>query len=987
MTNRARSRVFVSVLMGATALATVPAWAQTAPQPAPQAAAQPAPAAAAQDEETEVDEVIVTGFRQSYANAIAAKRNEDSITDGISSDGLGRFPDLNVGEALQRVPGVQINREAEGRDATINLRGLPGSFSRLTMNGVAFAEPILRDSAPLGAFNSDIFSAIVVNKSPLADAQSGGLSGNVDLQIAPALGRTDGGFLKLASEYNELGETYSPAATIGYNHHFSDDLAVFGTLAFRHENFRRDSILFNSYAAFTPAQANVNPSLRPFYATSAACPTCTGATSTAGVLYDAQHRQYVRLNEGDMFTGAAGAEYRLNDQTRIGVAGFYSDRDLPLTTQYLLITSNNLSSVLTANTAPIRLDDGRYLVEDFSFSNPDFNSSTRGFSQKQQVWGFNVTGEWDSGDGWVVSGIAAMSRAENQSIEISVDFNTLQTAAGNGLTGRLVTGGDNIDNHIYTQNPNPAVSVAGISTGVYGGVTASGAFFDNASAALRRNRFNFQGTQTFGRNALETARIDVERDLDSGFLSGFQFGFVYESQEFEAEGYRINAFGIPIQNVTPDFLVTAPFANDFFNGRGGQPTNNWQVVDIERAVSALRPVTVFPGAQLSPSGYNINYANNAYALDNFTNGTDLLSAYGQVKYDFDVGGMPVHGNFGVRYESAENTVDALTRVTITNTVGAPSDFVSRQYVQEYDKVLPSFIVIAEPHEDVVLRAAAYKSYVRPQPLQFSPSTVVSAPSTNGVYTVTLGNPGLEPYDATSFDFSAEWYNRPNSIMSLAAFTKEITGLIGPITDRALLCPADGGGLGIGTFTISGDQCLSSLTFQLGGVTQPYQVVISGNTNQPNPITVSGVELNLQQSFDFLPGFLANTGGGFNYAYTTVDGTTVTGAPATLPGVSEHNLNLIGYYETERYGIRLVYNLRSEYDLASTASFTGAARQVRARGQIDLSASYNITDSISLGFDAYNLTDEVRVEFENQENMPRRVDYDGRTYTLTLRGSF
>ncbi len=293
MTNRARARVFVSVLMGATALASLPAWAQTAPQtltsqPARTPQTAPAQPETAQDDETQVDEIVVTGFRQSYANAIAAKRNEDSITDGISSDGLGRFPDLNVGEALQRVPGVQINREAEGRDATINLRGLPGSFSRLTMNGVAFAEPILRDSAPLGAFNSDIFSAIVVNKSPLADAQSGGLSGNIDLQIAPALGRTDGGFLKLASEYNELGETYSPAATIGYNHHFSDDLAVFGTLAYRHENFRRDSILFNSYAAFTPAQANVNPSLRPYYATSARPararprrPACSTTPSTA----------------------------------------------------------------------------------------------------------------------------------------------------------------------------------------------------------------------------------------------------------------------------------------------------------------------------------------------------------------------------------------------------------------------------------------------------------------------------------------------------------------------------------------------------------------------------------------------------------------------------------------------------------------------------------------------------------------------------------
>lgn len=987
MAYRSQMRVLASVLLGATALTSVPAWASTQGSSAQDSMAASVSPGVEAEQATELDEIVITGFRQSYANAIASKRNETSITDGISADGLGRFPDLNVGEALQRVPGVQINREAEGRNATINLRGLPGEFSRLTLNGVAFAEPILRESAPLGAFNSDIFSAIVVNKSPLADAQSGGLSGNVDLRIASALERADGGFMKLATEYNELGETWSPAATIGYNRHLTDDLAVFGTLAYREENFRRDSILFNSYAAFTPAHAESNPSLRPFYASSADCPSCTGATSTAGVLYDAQHRQYVRLNEGEMLTGAAGAEYRVNDQTRIGITGFYSDRDLPMTTQYLLITSNNASSILTANSDPVLMGDGRYVVQDYSFANADITSSTRGFSQKQSVWGLNLTGEWQSNNGWTVSGAAAVSRAENDSIEISVDFQTLQTAAGNGITGRLVTGGDDIDRHVQTLGPDPAVTVNGISTGVWGGVTASGAFFDNADPALRTNRFNFQGTQTMGTSEAETARVDIERDFGFGLLSGVKFGAVYESVKFIAEGYRIMAYGLPIQNVTSDFLVTAPFASDFFNGRGGQPTNNWQVVDLDRAIPALWPVTPYPGAELSPTGYNINYANNAYARDNFTNGTDILSAYGQLKYDLDVGNMRVHGNLGLRYEAAENTVDALTRVGVTNTIGAPSDFVAQRYQQDYDKWLPSFILIAEPTPDVVLRAAAYRSYVRPHPLQFSPSTVVSQPSTDGVYSVTLGNPDIEPYDATSFDFSAEWYNRPDGIISLAVFSKRITGLIGPITDPAALCPADGGGLGIGTFTISGDQCLSSLTYDQGGVTQPYQVVASGFTNQDNPITVTGVELNVQQSFDFLPGLLSNTGGGFNYAYTTVSGKTATGQDATLPGVSEHNLNLIGYYETDKYGVRLVYNLRSEYDLASTASFTGAARQVRARGQVDLSASYNITDAVTLGFDAYNLTDEIRVEFENQEDMPRRADYDGRTYTLTLRATF
>jgi TonB-dependent receptor len=158
-------------------------------------------------------------------------------------------------------------------------------------------------------------------------------------------------------------------------------------------------------------------------------------------------------------------------------------------------------------------------------------------------------------------------------------------------------------------------------------------------------------------------------------------------------------------------------------------------------------------------------------------------------------------------------------------------------------------------------------------------------------------------------------------------------------------------------------------------------------NQPNPVKVRGVEFNLQQNLDFLPGALSHLGGGMNYAYTTISGRNLDGSAATLPGVSKHNVNLIGYYETKAYGVRLVYNYRSAYDLASAGTFTGAARQVKARGQLDLSASVTPKEWLTFSFDAYNLTNSMRYEYENAQNLPRRVDYDGRTFTLTARATF
>jgi len=99
------------------------------------------------------------------------------------------------------------------------------------------------------------------------------------------------------------------------------------------------------------------------------------------------------------------------------------------------------------------------------------------------------------------------------------------------------------------------------------------------------------------------------------------------------------------------------------------------------------------------------------------------------------------------------------------------------------------------------------------------------------------------------------------------------------------------------------------------------------------------------------------------------------------------VNLIGYYETSKFGIRAVYNWRSDYPLNANGTYTGSARSVRARGQLDLSASYNINDNVTVSFDGYNLTNSLRYEYENDHNLVRWIDYDGRTYTFTVKANF
>lgn len=107
----------------------------------------------------------------------------------------------------------------------------------------------------------------------------------------------------------------------------------------------------------------------------------------------------------------------------------------------------------------------------------------------------------------------------------------------------------------------------------------------------------------------------------------------------------------------------------------------------------------------------------------------------------------------------------------------------------------------------------------------------------------------------------------------------------------------------------------------------------------------------------------------------------------MPNVARHTLNLIGYYERGVFGLRAAYNYREKYDRAAGNSFVGDARSVAPRGQVDASASMTLHREMSLSLDAFNLTDAKRQEYENDPMLPRRIDYDGRTYQITLRAGY
>lgn len=996
------------------------------------------------EESTPGDQIVVTGFRRAYADALNIKRESDQITDSISSDGLGRFPDLNVGEAVQRIPGVQINREADSRNATISLRGLPGSFARTTLNGGGFADPILgsatnTSSTPLGAFNSDIFTAITVIKSPSAANLAGGLSGNVDLRIAPALGRKQGGWAKASYEYNDLGDLGSPALSAGYNAHITDNFAVFGVVAYKDEKFRRDSISVNTWANRLGAiqvgnqqAAATNPTYQALI-----------AQYPGGVYYPSQVRQFVRMNQGHLLTGAAGYEWQATDKIKFGATGFYTERNLDKGLNHLLYIDtsqgNNTNTALAATSAVahftslgtpyvVQTSSGpRAYINQFSAENLQTYDSIRSEPAKQKTWAINPTIEFKD-DQWRATAQVTISRAQVLANQIELDiiqnpYRNLGTAGLNGITASIFTGGTSLQDARFVLNtPN----ASHIPTGGYplpsaaNQATQAGAQMPGATAGTQGDRFGVTGTNGQSWNALDAVQLDLERSFEGSFLSGLQAGLRYENNEYTSIGSRNTSLGANTGAVTPAMSVVNPYVTDFFGGTAGGYTQNWRNLDINQVLGAITPVNTAPrttanpnglpgqfvignqyGVFLTPYGLVNNYWDANYWNNNFTNSKKVMSAYVMARFDGDLFGIHVRGNAGVRYETTDQKIDALdcrNCASALSTLAGPVNhsMSNRVYKDHYDYWLPSAMFAADLARNLVLRGAYYKTYVRPQPRDTVPISFVQVPevltpAVDPVYSVTIGATSIKPYTSNSFDLSLEWYNRPGGAFAIAVYQKNVNGYIGPITDQNTLCPADGriNGVdyGLGNLSIVGPNCVSSNQFIGAGGTLVNAIVrASGLTNQ-NPMRVRGVEVSVQQNLDFLPGFLRYLGGAANYTYTQIDGKDTAGNPITLPSVAKHNINLIGYYETKLFGLRMVFNHRGKYDLAAGNSFVGDARTVKARSQLDASASLNITKNFSLSLDAFNLTNATRSEYENDPMLPRRIDYDGRTYTLTVRSNF
>ncbi len=901
--------------------------------------------------EEQADDIVITGTRRSLEDALQTKRQSSSIVDSISSEGIGRLPDLNLAESLQRVPGVQISRSAVRRQGTISIRGLPGDFSQTLLNGQYLASPSV-SNFPFGLVRSEVFSGIDVIKAQTAANITGGLSGLINLRTGDPLNVPDSLAVSADGTWEEHTQRITPGGAVTFSKQLVPGiLGIRGALGFKKSDFRSDNVQVNAYDRIAGA-------------------------ATPDTSDDVFRPRQVRLigdrTKGTSLSASLGAEWRPTDQLSVKLFGFHNDyKSEGFQTNYFH-EARPTSAVTNLGTPS---SDGTLgsTYANIQIVDPQVNIDNRILDERFKSSAGTGSIAW-SDEVTTITGTLHYTKASRelytqgfQSVQGS-----LAGAASNGLISEINTGSGNLRDFRISLNRS-ALQLVNLEQ----------PFGSPIAPTFRQiNALGTPGASFFGSFRYEdeaeeelSFSLDLERKVEWGPLSAIRIGGQYRDKEQTQDNSIATLLNAQLGNLSNTLYDFSLFdgGKSFMNGqlRGFDPAVFGQI-DVRATVAALTPVsnTPFPNANffVGPSGL-VNLRDSTSFSLIYSNKQKIYGGYLMVDIDQEFSDtVRLRGNAGLRYEKSE-------RSTVAGTSPDAIDF-------KFNNWLPALNLALDIGDDIIVRTSYTETLRRPQVDSFAVLRSIGVDAIGSLVTVNLGAGDLLPFRSNNVDVSLEWYNRAGSSVSLLLFHKKVSDYAG--TTR--ICPEDGGGFGVGPLTIGSGVCrtvnATPATGSLPAVQAGATVNINVTANQDS-FTLKGFEVSVQQNLSFLPAPWNGFGGQVNYTNVQFS----SSSPFRLGEISKHTVNAILYYETPVFGVRAAYNYRSGYFLGSGGTQFGSDRLVKARPQLDLSGSVNVNDRLTLSLEAFNVTNSNLIEYEGVESRVRNYNSFGRTLTFGARYRF
>lgn len=890
------------------------------------AAAETAPA-------DEGDAIVVTGFRASLEAALNLKRDSVAAVDAIVAEDIAKFPDQNLAESLQRIPGISISRDGgEGRSITV--RGLSSQFTRVRVNGMETIATSTdgasanRDRAfDFNVFASELFSSLVVRKTAEASLDEGSLGAVVDLNTGnPLAGRAGlNGALSVVGSYNDLAKDLGPrlagllswrndAGTLGASisaAYSKTSTSELGNNSVRWAQARFDGV--DATNCFTTANSGGT------YVPSTACDRAATAFHPRIPRYGEVAHERERLG----LTGSV--QYSPTDATKLSIDALFSKYDASREEQWgeVLLRSNERS----INVVNPVYDANNNMI---SATLNDAWVRTEHYLRESQTKFYQVGGTWDQDvtDNLRFTALGGVSKSNADiPVETTVIFDD-RDALGYSYD--------------YTDMARPKLT--------FGTSVMDPANFQLAEIRDRPSNVT---------NRFKTAQLRTEWDVNENIT--LKAGAVWRRFNFDAEAYTrdtavcgnggtslvtstagtitCSASSLFGPTAVYGFAVTPALSQSFSLGNAGQPvgnTNGWIVPNLDAA-------TAFTGLYSRPL---VNDAGNIRGVQETTKG-----AYLQADAKGDVLGIEYALNAGIRYaKTDQSSYGLVSGVTATVT-------------RSYDDWLPSANLALYPTESTIVRFAVADVMTRPTLGSLTPGG--SADGFN--YRVTSGNPFLNPYRARNYDLSLEWYFAPQAVLSLAVFKKDVS----TFTQSASVTGATFAQTGLPASVLSPASPAALNPAQQAEPRWTLSTTVNGSGAK-----LKGIELAAQVPFSaFTDGFLSKFGALANATFIDSNATFNLQGPAVAPGGALQSIvvtNTLGnvtkkafngtlYYDDGKFSARGMLSYRGRYHEGSSG--TGNLLEgYGATTNFDASVRYKLTEWMEVSVEGNNLLDTYRYRF-------------------------
>lgn len=949
-----------------------------------------------------IEVIAVTGIRGSLIKAMDIKRSSDGVVDAISAEDIGKFPDTNLAESLQRIAGVSIDR-VNGEGSKVSVRGFGPDFNLVTLNGRQMPVTTGSRSFDFANIASDSISGVQVHKTSYAANPTGGIGSTINVEtLRPLTSPGMKATANVAMVDDKSTETGSPTPEFSglYSNTFDDN--KFGVMVSGSYQERESG----------NQQANVGTGWRSFLGT-VDDNWDAGTAQWGGV---PQTGQVNRPGPNDIYSVPQTTIYKFEEQQRVRTNGqlvlqYSPNDDIKATLDYTYMRNdvdtqyNDVSAWYTFApsqnvwtdgpiSSPLIYSETYATAQDLSMGAGDY-----GVRNESGSLGLNL--EWQATERLKVNFDAHRSDAEIKPNNIFGSNNTLSTAgfirtyAATDFSGDL-----------------PALAVGGGNTIKPSDMRVTGSVFGNATNRSEIDQYQVKASYELvdaGSIDFGISLTDVDNHSKSVNVQRNDWGGVGKAGDFDDSWF-------PAGTIHDKFSAN----KGNFSAASGR---NFELLDRiffwdfhavrDRAAQLYTPAGYQGlgdcGTDFCPTtDYDRDV--NRYTIE------ESSAFYIQYNFASEAKGRPYDLHIGVRVETTDvtstsavaayNRADWIADTEIALVASGQRDFQTQK--GEYEYVLPNLNFNMEVMDDVMFRAAYSETIGRPDYTSIQGGTVLATLADRSGGGGSSGNPSLLPLESKNIDFSTEWYYSPTSYASVGYFRKDTSNFISNVSVETVVPgifnPAGGKKYNEAVAAVGADAAAIRNWIFANYPNDPSVNVadkkISGKAGEDNPLifkintpsnsstseAITGWEFAVQHAF-------GETGFGVIGNYTKVssgqayDNFVLQDQPALI-GLSD-TANAIVFYENFGFQARIAYNWRDEF-LNSRSHDTGSnPKYTEAYSQIDVSVSYDLpqVEGLTIYLEGLNVTDEyIRVHGRAKEQVLSLVE-TGARYSIGARYSF